>query len=461
MNFLDQIEKFDDKIALLNEVKTISYKDLLEKSERITKSLNKRKLIFLIGHNDIEFISTYVGCLKKKIVPLLLSSQIHYFLLENLIAEYKPHYILLPKNYQIILSSFEKVLSLEKFFLYKIKKDEKYLLNSDLALLLSTSGSTGNKKFVRVSYENLENNTKNICKYLEIKKNHRTVTTMQPNYTYGLSIINTHLYSGASILVTEAKIIEKHFWELMKKFKINSFGGVPYFYEILKKINFSNIKLPDLKYITQAGGALDEDLTKYLIEYSEKNKTKFIIMYGQAEATSRMTYLPFKNLKSKIGSVGIPIPGGKILFNNNKSKKNKKNEIIYSGKNVCMGYAKNYKDLKKKDENLGKLYTGDLGRIDQDGYLYITGRKSRSIKVFGHRLNLDDIENLLKNKGYNCLCKGSKNEVIIYFTDKRYDKKLLKYISEITNINLNYFKMKHIKEIPKNESGKILYAELD
>ena len=327
--------------------------------------------------------------------------------------------------------------------------------------MLSTSGSTGSKKFVRLSYENINDNTKNIVRYLNIKEDHRTVTTMPPHYTYGLSIINTHLYTGASIFVTNTKAVEKNFWKFFKEQKITSFGGVPYFYEIIKKLNFNKMHFTNLKYFTQAGGALRKDLIEYFLTYSEKNKKEFVVMYGQAEATARMTYLPYKMLKKKIGSVGKAIAGGKIHLLSDNSKNDKKGEIIYGGKNVSLGYAKSFKDLIKGDQNKGILKTGDLATKDSDGYLYITGRKSRDIKLFGHRVSLDEVERILYKKGYNCRCCGFDNKVTIFHTDSSYNGEILKYISKQTNIYLDCFTLKHIKKFPLNESGKASYEKLE
>ena len=248
---------------------------------------------------------------------------------------------------------------------------------------------------------------------------------------------------------------------MIKEQKVTSFGGVPYFYEILRKLKFHKINLPNLKYFTQAGGPTNQEMTKYLLNYAEKNQIKFIVMYGQAEATARMTYLPSKVLRNKIGSVGIPIPGGKIILRNEKGKKDSKGEIIYMGKNVSLGYAKNFKDLTKGDENQGILKTGDLGKKDKDGYLYIVGRKSRNVKLFGHRVNLDDLEKILFNRGYNCVCCGFDNKVTIFHKDAAYGNEVVKYLSQIINIHSDCFKLKHIKKFPLNEIGKVSYKKLE
>jgi len=461
MSLFNQLEKFGKKTSLFNEKgEILSYEDLLLLSKNILKPLESRKLILILANNDFEFISCYVGCLRKKIIPMLVNYQIDESLLKNLISIYLPSYIFLPKSREIKINNYKKINTTRNYTIIKKIKENRYSFDKNLALLLSTSGSTGSKKFVRISYENLSDNTKNITKYLNIDSSQKTVTTMPSFYTYGLSIINTHLYSGASIFVTNLKIIEKIFWSLVEKYKITSFGGVPYFYEILKKINFAKMNLPDLKYFTQAGGPIGENLANYLLKFSEKNKKKFIIMYGQAEATSRMTYLPYKDLKTKISSVGIPIPGGKIILRNEKNENSKKGEIIYTGKNVTMGYAEKIKDLEKGDENQGVLRTGEIGKKDKDGFKYIIDRKSRSVKLFGHRVNLNDLEKILDEKNYKCLCSDKNNKIIIFYTNKSYSEEMIKYLSKKTNLHRECFKMQYIKNFPINDMGKDSYKDL-
>ena len=247
----------------------------------------------------------------------------------------------------------------------------------------------------------------------------------------------------------------------MNSQKVTSFGGVPYMYEILKKLKFYKMKFPSLKYFTQAGGPLNEDLFKLFLDYAIKEKKKFIIMYGQAEASPRMTYLPYNMAKSKVGSIGIPISGGKIILKNKNKKNQKEGEIIYKGKNVSMGYANNLSDLKKKDINKGALATGDLARKDKDNYFYIIGRKSRDIKLFGHRVNLNELENILAKKGYDCICHEIKNKIAVFYTNANYDNKIIDYLSKVTKIKKNSFRMKFLNNFPFSENGKISYKNLE
>jgi len=462
MTFFNRIEKFGSNICFIDEnKKKVLYNNVFKKSETLCKNLQSRNLIVVLAENQTEFIVGYMGFFRKGLVQMLLDSKITNNLLKDLIKTYVPKYIFLPTHRKDDIENYEVMNKMNNYVLLKLNKDNFYSINNDLALLLSTSGSTGSKKFVRISYENIYQNTKDIIDFLKIDVNHRTVTTMPPFYTYGLSVINTHLVAGASIVITNSRVTEKAFWKLINDQKVTSFAGVPYFYEILNKIRFDQLSLPHLKYFTQAGGALRKDLIEYFLKYSEENKKQFIVMYGQTEATARMTYLPYEMSKKKIGSVGIPIPGGKIHLRNDKSSSDKSGEIIYEGKNVSMGYAKNIEDLSKENENQGVLETGDLATKDNDGYIYIVGRKSRDVKLFGHRISLDEIEKILLQKGYNCLCCGSDNKVTIFHIDETYNREVLQYLARTTNIHLNCFKLKHIKKFPLNENGKISYKKLE
>ena len=462
MNFLNKIEKYNSNVCQINEnKKVLFYRDVLKNSETISKNLKERRLIFVLAQNHTEFVTSYIGFFRRGLVQVLLNANINVDLLKTLIESYLPTYIFLPNSRVKYFKNYEIIVKLNNHKILILNKKESYPINKDLALLLSTSGSTGSKKFVRISYENIYDNTKNIIEYLKINQNHRTITTMPPSYTYGLSIINTHLYSGASIVVTNLRVIEKAFWKLFNEQEVTSFGGVPYFYDILRKLKFHEINLPKLKYFTQAGGPLNRELTEYYLDYAEDNKIRFFVMYGQVEATSRMTYLPYKMSRKKTGSIGVPISGGKICLQNDKSNDDVKGELIYEGKNVSMGYAKNFNDLSKSDENQGMLKTGDLATRDKDGYLYIAGRKSRNVKLFGHRVNLDELEKILLKKGYYCLCCGFDNKVTVFHIDKNYSAKVLKDLSKITNIHLDCFKLKHIKEFPLNEIGKVSYKKLE
>ena len=285
------------------------------------------------------------------------------------------------------------------------------------------------------------------------------------NYSYGLSIINTHLFAGASIILNKKTLIDKSFWKLFYDCEVNNFNGVPYTFEILKKIGISKIFSKNLKYITQAGGKMN---TKRILEIEKEcanNSTKFFIMYGQTEASPRMSYLEISKLLNKYESIGKPISGGQFWIENKKGNKiNKNNEIgelIYSGDNVFMGYSNSYHDLNKKDEVHGVLKTGDLVKKDNEGFYFIVGRKKRFIKLYGDRVSLDYLENKLQSKNYNAACTGSDDKLVI-FCEKKKTKKINKSkIAEVVNIIASRFKLIEIENLPKNQNKKISYIHLN
>ena len=346
----------------------------------------------------------------------------------------------------------------------KIDKQTLHFLNKSLALLLTTSGSTGSPKLVRLSYKNLHENTKSISNYLSINKSEKPITLMPMNYSFGLSIINSHIINGATILLTSKSIMQREFWVFLKKHKATSLSGVPYVFEMLIKLKFFRMSFPSLKTITQAGGKLNNNILNKFAVFCKKSNIKFYVMYGQTEASPRMSYLPPKYLLDKIGSIGLPISGGKFYLIDSLNKKFISNdtvgELVYKGKNVCHGYAKSLIDLENGNENKNILYTGDLAKRDNDGFYYIIGRKKRFVKLFGNRLSLDHIENHIKNITTNCACVELNNKVLIYLTENNLSEKVINYISSITKIHYSAFEIKIIDKLPLSSNGKINYSKL-
>ena len=178
-------------------------------------------------------------------------------------------------------------------------------------------------------------------------------------------------------------------------------------------------------------------------------------MYGQTEASPRISYLPFESAIDKSESIGIAIPGVTLSVSND-------GELICQGDNVFMGYAESYKDLEKEDEQEGILYTGDMARVDEDGYYYIIGRKKRFVKVYGNRIGLDELEQLIIPKYGKVVCVGVDDHITIYTTDKNVDLDLLiQYVSRISKINSKAFNAAYIENFPYSDTGKILYKKLN
>ena len=230
---------------------------------------------------------------------------------------------------------------------------------------------------------------------------------------------------------------------------------------MLKRLKFSEINISTLKYITQAGGRLEPSLVEYFTSACRNNNSKFYVMYGQTEATARMSVLSFKDIDDKKDSIGKAIPGGKFMLVDGKGREvtqDKTGELIYFGDNVSMGYADNYADLVMEDVNEGKLKTGDIARRDSDGYYYIIGRRKRFVKIFGVRVGLDEVENYLNDKGLECVCSGSDDNLKIYTTNPDYIDKIHDFISESKLIHHKGYSVHLIDYIPRNKSGKVKYS---
>jgi acyl-CoA synthetase (AMP-forming)/AMP-acid ligase II len=234
---------------------------------------------------------------------------------------------------------------------------------------------------------------------------------------------------------------------------------------MLKKLRFENMNLSSLKYITQAGGKLSIELSAEFADICANKGIEFYVMYGQTEATARMSYLPWEYANTKAGSIGIAIPVGKFWLEDENGNVIKNNdtigELIYQGDNVTMGYAKSCFDLQNDDENNGILRTGDLAKMDSDGFYYITGRNNRFLKIYGNRVNLDEIEELIRTAGYDCVCTGTDDNLKIYITEPDEKDRIVSYIAKRTGINRAGFSFVHIDKIPRNDSGKVRYSALN
>ena len=440
-------------------------KDVIKESDLFINSfLDKRELIIFLCDNTIDSISLYVSFINKGVVPILINPDIEESLLNDIIERYNPSYIFTPRASRDYGVKYSEFLEYNSFSILKSVKIYETKLNMDLAILLSSSGSTGSPKLIRISYKNLLSNCISICRYLKLNKDDIAITNLPMNYSYGLSVINSHLNVGAKIVVTEKSIIQRGFWELVNAYDVTSLAGVPYTYEILKKLRFFKMNLPSVKYMTQAGGKLSNSMIKEFAGHCENKKIKFFVMYGQTEGTARLSYLSPNKIFEKIGSIGKAIPGGelRLVDSNNKTIKltNVEGELVYVGENVMMGYADDKSHLSKSSELSNTLYTGDLAYQDSDGYFYISGRKQRFIKIFGNRFSLDEIENLIKSHKIECACTGLDDQLKIFIIGRNHEQKVENILRKL-KIQKSAYKILITHTLPKNSSGKVLYSKLN
>lgn len=461
-NFL----QFKNNIAFKDEFgNELTYGQLEDEGKGLLEAVKGRSLVFCLCSNTIGSVFGYVSFVNNGIVPVMLNGHLERNLLDNLLNVYSPQYLWVNKSEADNFDGMESIYQNYGYCLLKTGYENRYPLYGKLAILLTTSGSTGSPKFVRQSYGNIKVNTEKIVEYLEIGAFERPVTTLPMNYTYGLSIINTHLYVGATILLTDKGLMQKEFWSFFKNQEATSFGGVPYTYEMLDKLRFYRMDLPSLQTMTQAGGKLTPELHEKFAKYASDTGRKFVVMYGQCEATARMGYLPPEKAIEKTGSMGIAIPGGKFTLIGVDGKKISTpyttGELIYEGENVTLGYAECGDDLIKDDERHGVLKTGDMAQFDEDGYYYIVGRKKRFLKIFGNRVNLDEMDRLIKGEfDMDAACDGVDDNMYIFVTREGVSDSVKNFIMLKTGLNPAAFKVIVIDEIPRNDSGKTLYKKL-
>lgn len=266
-------EQFKNNVAIIDEYGTdVSYEDLIEFGDKVASVISERSLVFVMCTNSIGSVAGYASFVNKGMVSVLLNAHLEKELLDNLVETYKPEYIWVPTE---MCTEYEKynaqnVFSEYGYTLLKTTFDANYELYDELCIMLTTSGSTGSPKFVRQSYKNVESNAKSIVQYLELNSSERPITTLPMNYTYGLSIINSHFMVGATLLVTDKGLMQKEFWKFFKGAEATSFGGVPYTYEMLERLRFFKMELPSLRYMTQAGGKLTPELHKKFAEYADQ-----------------------------------------------------------------------------------------------------------------------------------------------------------------------------------------------
>ena len=453
--------------AIVSEEGFISHKELMMAADSIANAVGGRCLLFLFCENEPAAIAGYVGFINHRIVPVMMDSDMDDALLDGLNKLYRPAYFWLPKEKVEKYPEYNPSFEWQGYVLLATGESGQYGLDDELALLMTTSGSTGSPKLVKQSYKNLRANTESIVEYLKIDSTERAITNLPMNYVYGLSLINSHLYAGASIAVTKKTLFDKAFWSFFREKQVTNLAGVPYTYEMLAKLRFFRMELPSLRYMTQAGGKLSPELHKRFAEYAVENGKRFVVMYGAAEATARMGYLPAELSLEKYGSMGIAIPGGRFELldddGNTITDIDTVGELIYYGDNVTMGYAVCGEDLGKPDEWGGRLATGDLAKRDKDGIYTVVGRKKRFLKIFGKRTNLQEVENLLKQEfdGVEFACGGVDDKLFVFTTTDGIESSVIEYINNKTGLHRSAFKVVVLAEIPKNKSGKIVYKDLE
>jgi acyl-CoA synthetase (AMP-forming)/AMP-acid ligase II len=433
LGFVDGWEGHADRPALITDRETVTYGEL---AARVTAEMElvgfARRLVLIQLENTVSAIVSYLAALRAGHVVLIASDA---GTRESLVERYDPDVVVGP-NADNMWQVTER------------RAGTRHDLHPDLALLVSTSGSTGSPKLVRLSYENLDSNAKSIAEYLGIGCTDRAMTSLPLSYCYGLSVLHSHLTQGAAAIVTGLSVVDPGFWNLARTAQATAFAGVPYTFELLDRVGFAELDLPSLRYITQAGGKLGADRVRRFAELGRRRGWDLVVMYGQTEATARMAYLPVDRVVEVPQAVGVPIPGGRFTIDDD-------GELIYHGPNVMLGYAQSPEDFAL-GRTIDYLRTGDLARRGPHGLYEIVGRRSRFLKLFGLRVDLDQLEHRLRRDGIQALCAGDDTGLIVAVAKSTPDPAAV--IRANVGLPAAAVRTVVLDELPRNANGKPDYA---
>ncbi|HFK5586616.1 TPA: AMP-binding protein [Elizabethkingia anophelis] len=413
----------------------------------------KKSLVVLYLDNSLESIEIYLKFLNSKHAIALLNRNLEASLKQDIEESYLPQFI-----YDVVrdeIQGYSRIKEMSGIF----RKNEisNAIINPSIKVLLSTSGTTGSPKFVKLSEDNIYQNALSIVDYLPINSKDKCPLNLPIYYSYGLSVLNSNMINGGDIYCNVKDVMNKEFWNDFNTIGFTSLAGVPYVYEMLNRIGFTKNKYPTLKYYTQAGGKLNEKLADIFTNYAIQNKVDFFIMYGQTEATARMSYLYANQEQSKLNSVGKAIKNGRFYIDDENS------ELIYNGPNVFGGYAEYLNDLQSYD-NIDILRTGDIADIDENNYVYITGRLKRFVKILGNRINLDEIEQSIKENFSEHIfyVTGKADQFLVISTiSQDVDKTIISsFLNKKFGIHPAYIRYNFVEEFPLTTNGKIDYKKL-
>lgn len=380
---IEHLRAHGEKVAILTDSGQLTYHQLADGVADTAGELRgRRRLVLLETQNDMTTLVHYLAAMAAGHVVLPASAG---------------------HDHTAILQTYEPDIVIDADGIHR--RGRHHRLHDDLALLLSTSGSTGSPKLVRLSYRNLCSNAEAIADYLDIRETDRAATTLPMSYCYGLSVIHSHLLRGAGLILTDRSVVDEEFWGLFRRHGGTTFAGVPYTFELLERMDARTLDLPHLPYLTQAGGRMPPERVRQFAELGRQRGWDLFVMYGATEATARMAYLPTHLASSHPAAIGSPIPGGAFTIEPS-------GELVYRGPNVMMGYAHGPDDLAL-GKTVDALHTGDIARRGPDGLYEVIGRSSRFVKMYGLRIDLQRVEATLSDHGVTAFCTDVDDRVAV------------------------------------------------
>ncbi|HEY9357418.1 MAG TPA: AMP-binding protein [Arthrobacter sp.] len=445
------LARHGDRPAILTGGTVLSYRDLAGRVDAFAARLGTaRRLVVLAADNSVGSLVAYLAALASG-HPLILAPAGNDAAVASLVSAYDPDVIVRPGAVRTAGAAGE---AWGEPVLEEVRAATNHTFHPDLALLLSTSGSTGSPKLVRLSRENVQSNAEAIATYLDISADDRAATTLPMSYCYGLSVINSHLLRGAGIVLTDLSVVDPCFWQLFRNRHATSFAAVPYTFELLDRAGFTDMDLPDLRYVTQAGGRLEPGTVARYAEHGRSRGWELFVMYGQTEATARMAYLPPHLAAAHPGAIGVSVPGGSFRIEPVPGLDD--GELVYTGPNVMLGYAETPADFAA-GRTVTELRTGDLARRNAAGLYEVVGRRSRFVKIVGLRIDLGQVEKMLQRMGLQAACAGTDRKLVAAVEGSHDTRLLAKMIAQDLGLPRAAVEVHAVGDLPRLGTGKTDY----
>lgn len=329
--------------------------------------------------------------------------------------------------------------------------------HGQLSLLLATSGSTGRPRLVRQSARSVRASATAICAALGIDSGDVAITSLPLFYTLGLSVLHSHLLAGATVVVEERGVLDAGFWSTVDRYRVTSITGVPHTYELLIRKPWRPADHPSVRTMCVSGARLRDPVVNHFHAAMQRHGGAFYVMYGQTEAGSRICVLPPQRLPAALGSVGPPVPGTRLSID----PAGDEGEVVCHSATVMMGYADRVEDLARGDDLRGTLHTGDRGRLDADGYLWLSGRASRIGKAYGVRVSLDAVEHVSSAIAPAAAVAGEDR--ILIWCEGIASERLAEVAALVTRelrIHRTAVSLSAVAQLPRRPNGKVDYDAL-
>jgi acyl-CoA synthetase (AMP-forming)/AMP-acid ligase II len=436
---VEHLASFGDRPAVLTATQQLTYRTLAHNVAAAADGFgSRRRLVLIRTRNDLGTLVPYLGALAGGHVVLPLPPD---------------------RDTDAVVSTYRPDAAVNRDGgIVELDQPAGHLLHDDLALLLSTSGSTGSPKLVRLSRANLVANADAIARYLGIDENDRAATTLPMSYCYGLSVVHSHLLRGASLILTDHSVVDDEFWDLFRRHRATSLAGVPYTFDLLDRIGFEQMDLPYLRYVTQAGGRLPPERVRRYAELGASKGWDFVVMYGATEATARMAYLPAHLAAGHPTSIGRPIPGGSFAIEPLEGWPDAETgELVYRGPNVMLGYARDRADLAL-GRVVHELRTGDIARRGADGLYEVIGRSKRFVKLYGLRVDLQRVETVLGEHDIRSFCTDDGDRLLVAVTGGCDIVRVRRAAADAAGVPADAVTVVTLPELPVLSSGKPDYA---